>query len=475
MGSISNFERLELIKEAQYRKARTCFLTYRQIINPKMKWGWWAREVTAELQRFYDDMAAGKCPMLVIQAPPQHGKSDTTKDFIAWASGRNPDNKTIYASFSDDLGVRCNSQLQRIYAGEDHQHIFPDMQIGRTVDGDTGLINQSHIEHIGYDGYFQNTTVRGGITGKSLDLGVIDDPIKGRQEANSKTTRDAAWNWFTNDFFTRFSEKAAMLIVLTRWHLDDPVGRLRTELGDQLKVLSYSAIAEQDEPHRKEGEALFPEHKSLEFLEKRKRLMPIGDWLALYQQRPTASEGEVFEPDKAPIVDAIPGRIKRMVRGWDFAGSVKGDFTAGVLVGVLDGLLPGTDRYIVLDVVLMRKKTHERDALIAKTIKSDGYGVKQSFPQDPGSAGKSQIHYLTTQLPGGRIISTTETGSKEVRAEGVASQMNLGNVLFLRGEWLSRFIEELRYFPGGLNDDQVDALARAFNEIFKGRSIFEST
>lgn len=474
MGSISNFERLELIKEAQCRKARTCFLTFRQIINPKMKWGWWQREITAHLQKFYDDLAAGERPKLVIEAPPQHGKSVVTVEFIAWASGRNPDNKTIYGSFSDDLGVRANSQLQRIYAGEDYRRIFPDLQIGRTTDGDTGLVNQCQLEHIGKEGYFQNTTVRGSITGKTLDLGVIDDPLKGRQEANSPAVREAAWNWFTNDFFTRFSEHAGMLIVLTRWHLDDPVGRLIAAMGDQIKILKYAAIAEKDEPNRKEGEALFPEHKSLHFLRERERLMPVGDWLALYQQRPTASEGEVFEPDKIDIVDAIPRAIKRMVRGWDFAGSTNGDYTVGVLLGVMDGLLPSTDSYIILDVVRVRAKTHKRDELIKTTTKNDGYAVKQSFPQDPGSAGKSQIHYLTTQLQGGRVISSTETGSKEVRAEGVASQVNFGNVVMLRAEWNPRFVEELRYFPGGLNDDQVDALARAFNDIFKGRSIFES-
>lgn len=474
MGSISNRERLELMKEAQYRKARTCFLTYRQIMSPKMKWGWWQLEITAHLQKFYDELHAGLRPKLVIQAPPQHGKSVITVEFIAWASGRDPDRRTIYASFSDDLGVRANGGLQRMYANEDYRRIFPDLKIGRNVDGETGLVNQSQIEYVGKDGYFQNTTVRGSVTGKSLDLGVVDDPIKGRQEANSKAVRDAAWNWFTNDFFTRFSEHAGLLIVLTRWHIDDPVGRLRAEMGDQVKVLSYSAIAEEDEPHRKAGEALFPEHKSLIFLEERKRLMTSGDWLALYQQRPTASEGETFEPDQMDIVDSIPAKIRRMVRGWDFAGTTKGDWTVGVLLGVMNGLLPGTDRYIVLDVARVREKTHKRDEFIKVTVKRDGLGVKQSFPQDPGSAGKTQIHYLTTQLAGGRVVSSTETGNKEVRAEAVASQINIGNVLLLRGDWINKFIDELRYFPGGLNDDQVDALSRAFNDIFRGRSIFES-
>ncbi|MEN2036143.1 terminase family protein, partial [Staphylococcus capitis] len=139
------------------------------------------------------------------------------------------------------------------------------------------------IEYVGKGGYFRNTTVRGSITGESLDLGVIDDPIKGRTEANSSTIRDAAWDWFTDDFFTRFSEDAGLLIILTRWHIDDPVGRLMDKMGKGLRVLKYKAIAEEDEQHRKAGEPLFPEHKSLEFLMERKAAMSEGNWLALYQ------------------------------------------------------------------------------------------------------------------------------------------------------------------------------------------------
>lgn len=464
----SNREFLELVKEQQRRKARTDFATFRKIINPKLKWGWWQYKITAELQQFYEDLADGLRPMLVIQAPPQHGKSLITVEFVAWASGRNPDNRTIYASFSDDLGARANSQLQRIYTSEEYPLIFPSLKIGKTEEG-VGILNQSKIEYVGAAGGFENTTVRGSITGRSLDLGVIDDPIRGRQDANSKTVRDATWNWFTDDFFTRFSDMAGMLIVLTRWHIDDPVGRLVAEFGKAVKVCTYPAIAEEDEEFRKAGEALFPEHKTLEFLEKRQKLMSASNWLALYQQRPTAQEGDIFEPDKMEIVREVPGRILRMVRGWDMAGTTKGDYTVGVLLGVLED-----KRYIILDVVRMRVKTHERDAEIKKTVNKDGRGVKQSFPQDPGSAGKSQIAYLGVQLAGGRIVSSLETGNKEVRAEGVASQVNIGNVIMLLADWNNRLIDELRHFPGGLNDDQVDALARAFNEAMRGRSIYES-
>ncbi|MCO1498186.1 hypothetical protein M3M48_09175, partial [Limosilactobacillus reuteri] len=90
------------------------FLAFRKLINPKNKWGWWQEEVAQELQQFFDDLMAGKRPKLVIQAPPQHGKSVQVIDFIAWLAGKNPSLRTIYTSFSERLGVRANLRLQRL-------------------------------------------------------------------------------------------------------------------------------------------------------------------------------------------------------------------------------------------------------------------------------------------------------------------------------------------------------------------------
>jgi hypothetical protein len=131
--------------------------------------------------------------------------------------------------------------------------------------------------------------VNGQITGQALDLGIIDDPIKGRAEASSKTIRDKTWNWLTDDFFSRFSKNAGLLIIMTRWHIDDPVGRW-LEHFPQTRVLRYQAIADEDDwsvidGHRKAGEVLFPEWKPLEFLTER-RTLSKASWESLYQQNP---------------------------------------------------------------------------------------------------------------------------------------------------------------------------------------------
>src|SRR6202022_633208 len=103
--------------------------------------------------------------------------------------------------------------------------------------------NTSLIEFAGYSGSFRNTTIGGAINGMELHLGVIDDPVKGRAEALSKTTRERAWHWFTDDWSARFANTAGMLIIMTRWHVDDMLGRFIERSGGDIKVLDYPAIS----------------------------------------------------------------------------------------------------------------------------------------------------------------------------------------------------------------------------------------
>lgn len=305
---------IELLEQLAIHEARESFWSFRQYINrngkKKLKLGWWQRLMAKELQQFYEDLIDGKRPKLVIEAPPQHGKSKMVVEFIAWVAGKNPDLKTIYTSFSERLGVRANLMLQRIYDGERYKKIFPDTRIstiGMSNSDTMGATrNREFMEYIGCDGSFRNTTVRGQITGEALDLGVIDDPIKGREEAGSKTIRDKTWDWLTDDFFSRFSDEAGMLSILTRWHIDDPIGRLRLLFGDNVKVVSFPAIATNDEKFRKKGEPLFPEHKSLPFLLERKGAMAAVNWEALYQQNPQIIGGEIIHGENFVRYTVLP-------------------------------------------------------------------------------------------------------------------------------------------------------------------------
>ena len=172
------------------------------------------------------------------------------------------------------------------------------------------------IELPPFGGSFRNVTINGGVTGMGLNLGVVDDSIKGRQEASSKPVRDKTWNWFIDDFFSRFANDAGLLVIMTRWHVDDLLGRALERFHD-FKVLRYEAIASQEERHfyrgrwieRHKGEPLFAagwtktdtgkiiRHvpwKPLDFLLERKQALSDASWASLYQQDPYIVGGGVL-------------------------------------------------------------------------------------------------------------------------------------------------------------------------------------
>jgi hypothetical protein len=295
------------IRYDQFRHVlRTCcaagrkdFWTYRTLIDPSIVQGWWQIHAARELQKFYDDLVAGRRPKLVMKAPPQHGKSRMVTDFVTWVAGKQPDWATIYASYSDELGTTANLHLQRTIETPAYQNIFEGRtRLAAARSAMEGQRNTSVVEYARHKGSFRVTTVSGQITGHRLDLGVVDDPMKGRAEASSKTIRDKTWAWLVDDFFSRFANHAGLLMIMTRWHVDDPVGRW-LEKFPNTQVLSYPAIADKDDwsvraGERKAGEALFPELKPLDFLLERKKLMTAASWESLYQQRPIVVGGGIF-------------------------------------------------------------------------------------------------------------------------------------------------------------------------------------
>ena len=184
-------------------------------------------------------------------------------------------------------------------------------------------------------------------------------------------------------------------------------------------------------------------------------------------QRPAPAEGGIFKPDQITIIDDLPAGEIKWCRGWDLASTVDGDWTAGAKIGRLpDG------RFIIADMVRLRDGPDKRDAAIKNTASLDGRSVKISIPQDPGQAGKTQVIYLTRELAGYNVKSSPESGDKITRAEPLGSQVNIGNVMMLRGEWNASLINEMRMFPNGSNDDQIDALSRAFSEVMVPRRSF---
>jgi len=293
---------IENLDQWWIEKSRVNFLAYRMYMrHGNFSHNWFIADLCKNLQQFYVDLKAGKRPILFIQTPPQHGKSWSITDLISWISGKESELRTIYATFSDALGTRCNLAQQRAMDSEKYQKIFPDVRLSHKkgeAQRNTSLLEFLDKDGAPTGGQFRNTTTGGAVTGESLDLGIIDDAVKGREQANSITWSQKIWEWFTDDFMTRFSDKAGLLIIMTRWTTHDIIGRLTKkfkELKKKFRVLNYPAIATEDELNRGAGDALFPELKSKEFLEDKKAVMAQESWESLYQGSPTISGGNVVK------------------------------------------------------------------------------------------------------------------------------------------------------------------------------------
>jgi predicted phage terminase large subunit-like protein len=471
-----NSEIVDLTIGMKLAQARESFLAFRLWMHPELLKSWWQWDAAQNLQQFYDDFVAGKRPKIVLQAPPQHGKTTLVVDFIAWCAGKNPNLRVFFASYSEDLGIRVNQDLQRLYTSERYLLCFPKTTIAdQNVVTQVGryLRNSSVIQYVGGQGSFRNTTVEGQINGQGLDLGFIDDPIKGRAEALSKVTRDKTWNWLTDDFFTRFSDHAGILIIMTRWAVDDPVGRWIVRFPET-KILRYTAIATEDESHRHKGEALFPAHKSLEFLMERKKLLTKASWESIYQQNPIVVGGGMLPVEKLRIVPYFDrSQVMNTVRYIDKAGTASEDaaFTAGARMHLMKN-----GSYIISHMMRGQWSAREREENIKAWVETDAseFGSYEVWvEQEPGSGGKESAESTIRMLAGHCVYADKVTGDKVLRAEPFAAQVQGGNVGLVAGEWVTAFLDEAEVFPAGKWKDQVDAAAGAFSKLSAGTAYLD--
>lgn len=410
---------------------------------------------------------------LMVFMPPGSAKS-TYCSVVAptYYMGREPDRRVILASYGSDLAGRHGRRARQVAASADFSSLFGAGLSTRTSAADEwALTNGSEYLAGG---------ILSGITGNRAHGLVIDDPVKGRAEAQSDTISNRTWAAYNDDLLTRLIPGGWVVLVQTRWSMRDLAGRLLPEKYDGIsglvrctdgkdwEVINLPAQCERnDDPlGRKVGEYLWPEwfdEDHWNIFKKSPRT-----WAALFQQRPAPSDGDLFKPDSIKIVEALPAGM-RMARGWDLAATDEkenkgADWTAGAKIG-RDEL----GRFFICDVRRFRGTPLQVEQALINTAALDGTEVPISGPQDPGQAGKSQAFSFIQKLAGYDVEFTPETGSKATRAAPFAAQVEAGNVYMLRASWNQELIDEMRIFPSGTHDDQVDALSRAFHRLLTAR------
>ena len=389
--------------------------------------------------------------------PPRHGKSEmTTVRYPVWRLEREPEMSIIVSAYGQGLAQKF-SRKSRGIAGRRFA-----LSTERAAASDWETEKGGSVRSVG---------VGGGITGHGGDLIIIDDPVKNREEANSEAYRDRCWEWYQDDLSTRLEPGGAMILIMTRWHMDDLAGRiLGGDEASDWEVLTLPALAEENDPlGRAVGEALCPERYDAEWLHAARDRMHRS-FAALYQQRPQPLEGNAYKREWFEILPALPSEMKSFTRYWDKAGTAAGgDYTAGVLMGRKD------KTYYIVDVIRGQWSASEREGIIKQTAITDKlqYGrVRIWVEQEPGSGGMESAENTIKNLAGHTAGADIPRGDKVLRSEPLESQARVGNVKLIVGRWNKTFLDELTVFPSGANDDQVDAASGAFSKLHRKGSFF---
>lgn len=403
--------------------------------------------------------------ILILTVPPRHGKSEiVSRRLPAWYSGRNPRHNVVVASYGDEFAADFGAEVRKIIQAPQHRQVFPAHGLVR---GGTAKDRLNTRE-----GGLLFFVGRGAaLTGRGAHLLVCDDLIKDDKEAGSQAIRDQAWNWLTRVAMTRRMGKKLMILTFTRWHADDPIGRLtdpenehyKREIAERIKIINLPALAEENDPlGRAPGEALWPDGPDEfdeRYLREFKVIDPIG-FSSLYQQRPTVEDGILFRRENVKYYtpDELPEDLRYYCAS-DHAVTTeqRSDLSCLLKVGV-----DRNDHLWLVDAWWKKARTDE--AVEAMLVMGGGKRPPLVWWAERGQISKSIGPFLRKRMAETQtwfnLVEVTPAGDKEQRAQAISARMGMGYVHFPVGAWWTdKAVEQLLAFPNGNHDDFVDAFA----------------
>ncbi len=448
------------------RKARRCFNDFCHAVTPDEK----PADHHKLLNECLDKVVSGEIPNLMVFMPPGSAKSTyATVKFPAYVMGRwDEQGKTssiITASYGQDLANNFGRKVRNLVRTPEYQSVFPDTELSQD--------SQSKSEWETAKGNnYKSVGVGAGITGRRGDLGIIDDPVKGRKDADSETVRESTWQWYKTDYQTRLKPGSPEIIILTRWHEDDLAGRILPEDwhgesgyvqardGKTWYVVCLQAEAgSNDLLGRAEGDWLWPEWFSPSWWEQTKRTMTLTgmrDWNSLYQQIPSATEGDFFKREwfKRYHLQDLPDVHKYITS--DYAVTEGGgDYTE---FGVW-GVSPADDLYAV-DWWFGQETP---DVWVDRQLDLAAEHKPLTIFGEKGVIQKAIEGLMMKRAHERRLYSSYEwvarTADKAAMAQSFRGRAAMGKVYIPYTEWGDRLINQLCSFPTGRYDDAVDVCA----------------
>jgi len=450
----------------QVRKmAREGFLEYSMAVDPRYKSSWFHEVLTSKLQDAYERLMQGEKVRIILEVPPRHGKSEcATIKFPSWVLGMSPNIPIIVCSYSADLAEDFGRKTRDIIADQNYKAIF-DTRLRDDIAARGKWLTTK-------GGGYTATGVGGAITGRGFSLGIVDDPIKNRQDADSQVIRDMVWSWWKSTFYTRQEGgKAAIVVIMTRWHMDDLVGRLLKQEEesrasslpedeyDHWEVIKFPALAEEDEEFRKAGEALWPEKFSVTDLNNIRNNIDVLDWSALYQQNPILAENADFKQAWFRYFEEqdINGLSLVYTTTIDPAVSQKKSADNSSVITV--GKDTTTGRIYVIEETTGRFDPLQLiDVIFYHQIKYRGeiWGEAVAYQA-------ALKYFLEEEMRKRKIFFTfneftrKSTVAKEQRIRGLIPLYRTGMIYHRRSQ--TELERELLQFPKGRRDDCIDALS----------------
>lgn len=436
-------------EEAVLREARTDFALYCEIVYRGI---WKPTKHTKLMCEMLERVERGEIRKLIITMPPQHGKSMTvTETFPSWFIGKDPTRNVIEVSYSDEYARKFGgSNLKKVKD-------FGKRLFNIEVDPRRGSDTYWQID--GKRGGMISAGALGGITGAGAELLILDDPIKNFEEANSEVYREKLWNEWQTTFRTRVHAGGAIVVICTRWHEDDLVGRiLASPEGKEWTVIRLPCEAEEDDPLGREiGQALWPENGYDEFWMAAQKIA-VGPyaWASLYLCRPTPASGEIIQRGWWKFYKELPSPLDEQVQSWDcaFKDTKNSSRVAGQVWG-----RAGANCYLIDETCELMDFPTTLKAII--TTSGRYPKTTKKYIEDKAN-GPAAIAVLKNKVPG--LIAVEPEGGKVSRAQAVTGIIQAGNVYLpdpLTHPWVHDFIQECSSFPRGKYSDRVDAMSQA--------------
>ncbi len=459
----------EVYRDAVAEEARRSFYDFVRLIRPEFDVQWFHDYMIAELQLAG---TANHDTRLGLALPPGHAKSEYALLYCAWMVARDPDITIKYVTYKQEFAEEQFERLKEILELDAYIEYFGRRINSRRVVTDTtkgGKNSAQRFDIIGGKGWVQACGFGGGITGGRCDIIVIDDPFKNHEEANSPTVRDKRWAEYGASIKTRRrpGRPLRILMLFTRWHLDDLTGRCKKVEGDEwrwieLEALKTEAANDDVEDPRQPGEALWPAVADAKFLKKERTQRP-GIFSALWQQKPVPDEGAVFLVDWFKKTWSVLPTGGVWIQSWDPRHGGKGK-KSSFAVAML-WYFTTTAAYIV---DLRRGRWSPSGTLeVFDALQSDPlWGQATIRLIEEKGDGVMLMDLRGTKHVG--MIGIKPSGDKVTRARNVTPFFKAGNVY--RPEqtppWWAEYLLEMTTFPSAANDDQVDATSQVLDFRF---------